>query len=213
MIRALLLTILTLGLVATPALADTGPGTKAVKAANDSITKLLKDKADAAKVTTSVRDFLDLDALGKAALADHWSEIKAEQQDEYLKTLKALIEANYVKGMKANVDWKTTYDGETTADDGSVTVSTTVKTKRKGHPLSVGIDYKLQKNAKGKLMVVDIVTDGTGLVVNYRAQFNKIIAKDGIAGLLDKMKKKQAEAEAANTKTDAGAATTTKAGG
>jgi len=210
MIRALLLTILTVGLLASPALADTGAGTKAVKSANDSIAKLLKDKADATKVTASVRDFLDLDALGKAALEDHWTEIKTEQQDEYLKTLKALIEANYVKGVKANVDWKTTYSGETAQDDGTIVVNTVVKTKRKGHPLSVSIDYKLAKNAKGKWMVVDIVTDGTGLVVNYRAQFNKIIAKDGITGLLDKMKKKQAEAEAA---TAAATATTTKAGG
>jgi ABC-type transporter MlaC component len=37
------------------------------------------------------------------------------------------------------------------------------------------------------------VTDGVGLVENYRAQFNKIIARDGFAGLMDRMRKKRAK--------------------
>jgi ABC-type transporter MlaC component len=38
-----------------------------------------------------------------------------------------------------------------------------------------------------------VVTDGVGLVDNYRAQFNKIIAKDGMSGLIDRMRKKRAK--------------------
>jgi phospholipid transport system substrate-binding protein len=203
MIRAFFLVFLTLGLIAGPAIADTGPGTKAVKAANDTISGLLKKKADKEKVTTSVRELIDLDELGKRALKDHWETIKSSEQDEYRKTLRALIEANYVKGMKANVDYKVEYTGETAADDGTILVNTIVKAKRKGRPLKIAVDYTLAKDAKGKLKVVDIATDGVGLVDNYRAQFNKIIAKDGIAGLLEKMKKKQAEAEAAAAETTA----------
>jgi ABC-type transporter MlaC component len=38
-----------------------------------------------------------------------------------------------------------------------------------------------------------VVTDGVGLVENYRAQFNKIIARDGFGGLMDRMRKKRAK--------------------
>jgi phospholipid transport system substrate-binding protein len=195
MIRALSLGILMIGLVATTAIADKNDGTKVVKAANETISQLLKKKASPDKVTASVRDFVDLDELGKRALGDHWAKLKAGEQEEYLKVLRALIEANYIKGMKANIDYKVEYTGETAKDD-TVVVTTTVKTKRKGRPLTIAIDYTLTLDAKGKLRVIDISTDGVGLVANYRAQFGKIIEKDGIAGLIAKMKKKQAEAAA-----------------
>jgi phospholipid transport system substrate-binding protein len=197
MIRALYLSILMIGLVATTAVAGKDDGTKVVKAANDAISQQLKKKASPEKVTASVRDFVDLDELGKRALGDHWAKLKPAEQKEYLEVLRGLIEANYIKGMKANVDYKVDYTGETAKDDGTVIVTTTVKTKRKGRPLSIAIDYTLMPDAKGKLRVIDISTDGVGLVANYRAQFGKIIDKDGITGLIAKMKKKQAEAAAA----------------
>jgi len=48
----------------------------------------------------------------------------------------------------------------------------------------------------GKLRCFDVKTDGVGLVENYRAQFNKIIGKDGVPGLIAKMKKKRASSAA-----------------
>ncbi|HTJ44956.1 MAG TPA: ABC transporter substrate-binding protein [Kofleriaceae bacterium] len=191
-----------LALLLVPALvwaAPDGPGTKAVKSANDTISGLLKQKAApgsdeekklAAKVTTSVRDVLDVDELGKRALVDHWKDIPAAKQKELLDTLRALLEDNYVKGLRANLEYTVDYTGESTQKDNSVLVTTVVKSKRKGRPVEFHIDYVLT-NVNGKLKVYDMNTDGVGLVENYRAQFNKIIAKDGVDGLIAKMKKKR----------------------
>ena len=55
-----------------------------MKSANEKIAALLKQKPAAGskeekelagKVTTSVRDFLDIDELGKRAMADQWSKL------------------------------------------------------------------------------------------------------------------------------------------
>jgi phospholipid transport system substrate-binding protein len=179
--------------------AKDGAGTQAVKKANDTIAGLLKQKPApgsaeekklAAKVTTSVREFLDVDELGKRALADHWAKITPAQQSEFLRLLRALIEDNYVKGLRANVDYQVVYTGEETRVDGATLVKTEIRTKRRGRPLTIKVDYVLV-SAGGGLRATDVVTDGVGLVDNYRAQFNKIIAKDGFDGLLAKMKKKQ----------------------
>src|SRR5574341_612419 len=132
--------IILLMLCTVPAFAGDKAGTTAVKQANDKIAALLKQKpapgskeerALATRVTTSVRDFLDIDELGKRAMVDQWKKLSAAQQNEFLSTLRALIEDN------------------------------------------------------------DVKSDGVGLVENYRTQFNKIIQKDGFAGLIAKMKKKQ----------------------
>jgi phospholipid transport system substrate-binding protein len=186
---------------ATAVAATDGPGTKAVRGANETISGLLKQKVApgsdeekklAARVTTSVRDLLDVDQLGQRALVDHWKDIPAAKQKELLDTLRALIEDNYIKGLRANLEYTVDYTGESKQSDGSILVTTVVKTKRHGRPYEIHVDYVLGDEG-GKLKVYDVKTDGVGLVENYRAQFNKIIAKDGVDGLIDKMKKKRSQ--------------------
>src|SRR5688500_17878759 len=105
------LVFLVVSLFALPAFAK-GPGTTAVKQANDTISNLLKQKVAAgskeekdlaAKVTTSVRGFLDIDQLGKRAMIDQWGKLSKEQQTQFLTLLRELIEANYIRGLRANL--------------------------------------------------------------------------------------------------------------
>ena len=184
---------------AAPA-AKAGAGTQAVKAANDTIAALLKQKVTAgskeekdlaAKVTTSVRGFLDIDQLGKRAMVDNWGKLSRAQQDQFLALLRSLIEDNYVRGLRANLDYQVDYAGESTDKDGNVVVTTKINTKRKGRPYTIEVDYVLVKDGD-KLRAWDVRTDGVGLVENYRTMFDKIIDKDGFDGLIAKMKKKQA---------------------
>jgi phospholipid transport system substrate-binding protein len=178
----------------------TGPGTQAVRGANDTMAGLLKQKAApgskeekdlAAKVTTSVRSFLDIDQLGKRAMVDNWAKLSRPQQDQFLALLRALIEDNYVHGLRANLDYQVDYTGESTDADGNVVVTTKINTRRRGRPYAIEVDYVLVKDGD-KLRAWDVKTDGVGLVENYRTMFDKIIDKDGFDGLIAKMKKKQA---------------------
>ena len=194
-----LVTLLIL-LFAVPAFADkTGPGSNVVKSANEKIAALLKQKASpgskeekdlAAKVTSSVRDFLDIDELGKRAMANQWTKLTAAQQTEFLSTLRALIEDNYVRGLRANLEYSVDNTGESTDTDGNIVVTTQINTKRKGRAYKIEVDYVLKKDGD-KLKAWDVKTDGVGLVENYKEQFDKIISKEGFDGLIGRMKKKQ----------------------
>jgi ABC-type transporter MlaC component len=175
-------------------------GSQAVKSANDTIASLLKQKVAAGskeekdlagKVTTSVRGFLDIDQLGKRAMVDNWAKLTKPQQDEFLALLRSLIEDNYVRGLRANLEYQIDYTGESTDKDGNVIVTTKINTKRKGRPYAIAVDYVLVKDGD-KLRAWDVKTDGVGLVENYRTMFDKIMDKDGFDGLIAKMKKKQA---------------------
>lgn len=177
-----------------------GAGTQAVKAANESIATLLKksvapgskeEKDLAAKVTVGVRGFLDIDQLGKRAMVDNWPKLSRPQQEQFLSLLRALIEDNYVRGLRANLAYQVDYTGESTDPDGNVIVTTKINTQRKGRPYTIEVDYVLVKDG-GKLRAWDVKTDGVGLVENYRVMFGKIIDKDGFDGLIARMKKKQA---------------------
>lgn len=177
-----------------------GDGSRTVRGANDSVKALLHQKAEpgssaekklAAQVTRSVRDFLDIDTLGKRALRDHWEKISASQRRDFLDNLRGLVEANYIRALRANVDYEVKYLGETPQGE-QLLVKTEVIAKRNGRPRSISIDYVLTREGKA-WRAFDVVTDEVGLVDNYRAQFNKIIARDGMNGLLDRMRKKRAK--------------------
>src|SRR6187455_1325424 len=156
--QRLLILLLSL-FVAMPAVAvgqtaKPGPGTAAVKTANEKISALLKQKPApgskeekdlAAKVTSSVRDFLDIDELGKRAMTNQWSKLASAQQTEFLSTLRSLIEDNYVRGLRANIDYSVDYSGETTDKDGNIIVTTQINTKRHGRPYKIEVDYVLKK--------------------------------------------------------------------
>jgi phospholipid transport system substrate-binding protein len=180
--------------------AKDGPGTAAVKQANTSIANLLKQKVaagskeekDLAKqVTSATRNFLDIDQLGKRAMVDQWPKLSKGQQEQFLTLLRELIEENYVRGLRSNLEYTVVYTGESADKDGNVVVATKINTQRKGRPYSIAVEYVLVKEGD-KLRAFDIKTDGVGLVENYRTTFNKIVDKDGFDGLIAKMKKKQA---------------------
>ncbi len=188
---------LLLALCLGAASASAGPGTKAVRSANERVSHLLSrkvapgseaEKRLAAQVTKRLRNFLDVDELGTLAMQDHWADLTQAQRDEFLGLLRSLIEKNYIKGLRANLDYAVRYTGEKKKGE-HLLVTTEIDAKRKGRPITISVDYILQ-NENGTWRAFDVLTDGIGLVENYRAMFNKIIAKHGFDGLIERMRKK-----------------------
>ena len=97
-----------------------------------------------------------------------------------------------MKGLRSNLDYAVAYTGETQDAAGNTVVHTSIKTKAKGRPVEIKVDYVVVKQGD-KLRAFDVVTDDVGLVDNYKSTFNKIMEKDGFSGLMAKIKKKQAE--------------------
>jgi phospholipid transport system substrate-binding protein len=198
LIRSLmLLSALTLAL---PAFAEDGPGVSAVKSANEKVSALLAQKPDpgspaekklAAEISTQLAGFLDIDELGQRALGQHWKALTPAQRKEYLSLLRELVEANYIKALRSNLTYQVKYLEEKEQGDSRL-VSTELQLQRSGRNETMSVDYALRKHGND-WRAYDLITDGVGLVENYRAQFNKIIAKEGVPGLLQRMRKKQTQ--------------------
>ncbi len=183
--------------LATGAAAAEGPGTTTVRQANATLTALLKKKASpgsadethlATEVTEKLQSFLDVDELGRCALADHWNDLDAGQRGEFTKLLREIVQKSYLRALRARIEYGVLYDGEKTEGD-HLLVRTRVRIDRQGTRQEIGVDYLLRRDG-GHLRVFDLVTDGVGLVENYRAEFNKVIKREGFEGLLARMKKK-----------------------
>lgn len=180
------------------AFAAEGAPTATVRQANRTLTELLRkkaapgsaeEKALAKEVTQKLAGFLDVDELGRRALKDHWDKLTDEQKKEFSKLLRELVEASYLKALRSQLEYDVAYVSESPKDSG-VSVATEVRSVKNGRKQTISIDYVLHQN-QSAWRVFDLVTDGVGLVQNYRAQFNKVIAKEGISGLLERMRKKK----------------------
>lgn len=196
-IAALIASLIATGTLGSSKAAVAGPATSAVRTASQTMSALLRkqvkassaeEKRLAAKVVERLRGFLDVDELGKLALTDHWDKLEEAQRREYLGLLRTLIEANYIRGLRANLEYKVTYEGETKRGD-DVVVATRIHTRRRGRPVVIAVDYLVRRQGD-RWKTIDVITDGVGLVENYRAQFNRIIAKEGLKGLLERMRKR-----------------------
>jgi phospholipid transport system substrate-binding protein len=183
--------LLALSLIAFPVTAFAAGATDALKdKQNELITLLKKPKsADNDKKIEGVFDALiDYDTLAKESLAGHWDELSEEQRKEFRELLKRLVRNAYRKNLRKTLTYDVKYTGEDPGKKG-VVVHTKAKNKKNAREDEVSIDYALHE-VGGKWMVYDIVTEGSSTVSTYRAQFTKVIKKNGFAELMKKLKKK-----------------------
>ncbi len=198
--RVVVMAGLCLGALAAPARAAPGPMTT-LKQKNSEVDRLLRlktepgsseDKRRREEVKALAAALFDYQELARRSLGPHWTELNRNQQREFVSTLRQLIERNYVKQLRTNLDYQVEYRGEQLSGD-EATVSTVVKVKTKGKQTDADIVYKLRR-AGDKWLVYDVITDEVSLVRNYRSQFNKIITEKSYDELLRRMKAKLAEA-------------------
>lgn len=168
---------------------------------NGACEKLLRTKTDAGsaeekKIKEEIKqrasELLDYSELCKRALGEHWEKMGEPKRTEFVATLKDLIERNYIRQLRTNLDYEVTY-GEETVEGTESKVATTLRLATKGKTTQVQIDYRMVQKPDGRWMVYDVVTDELSLVRNYRTQFQRIIGAGNYDGLLSRMKSKLAE--------------------
>jgi ABC-type transporter MlaC component len=168
-----------------------------LKKSNDQLDKLLKKKypnwspeADAQKadVRKLVGGFLDYRELARRALGKHWDTLKPAQRQDFVTTLRDLVERSYLKQVRGDPNYNIKYLKEEKTD-GEASVEAVLTTMTRGKKVSVALVYKVIYK-DGRWLVYDVITDEQSMLENYRAEFNKIINKDGFDALLKRMKKK-----------------------
>jgi phospholipid transport system substrate-binding protein len=190
-----LLRWLAIPLLAFPLNAWAGPATDTVKAKQSELFKLLEvANPDQKKVTAIFDGMLDYNTLAEASLGSEWAPLTEAQRTEFRDLLKQLISRAYEKNLKKTLSFNIEYVGESETATKTFLVKTKAvhKTDKREEPIE--INFKLIDKGQG-FRVADIVTEGVSLVESYRAQFTKILKKDGFAALTGKMKEKIAKGE------------------
>ena len=147
-----------------------------------------KGAADDRKVEDAFDSVLDYDTLAKDTLAEAWADRTPQERAEFQAVLKKLVRGAYRKSLKRISDYTVEFKGESPAENGQI-VRTVAKSRTDNRQEPVSIDYFVHQ-VDGKWRVVDLVTEGSSLVSNYRTQFRRIIKKNGFPELIKRMKTK-----------------------
>lgn len=175
-------------LLAAPPLAAAASAEDFVKAKQTELMKLVKQGKSDAEVDKVFDQVLDYRILAESSLRDHWSELSDAEKKEFTELLSKLVRASYRKNLRKTLGYDVAYHGSVAGQEGEVvrTVATNAKDTRE-EPMS--IDYVVRSANSGQ-RIVDVVTEGSSLVGNYRSSFNRIMKKSGLQELLKRMRKK-----------------------
>jgi phospholipid transport system substrate-binding protein len=165
-----------------------------VKAKQTELMKLVKQGKPDAEVDKIFDQVLDYRVLAEAALKDHWAERSDAEREEFTGLLAKLVRASYRKNLKKTLGYDIAYKGTEQGKDGEVvrTVATSTKNARQ-EPVS--IDYVVRTKGAGQ-RIVDVVTEGSSMVGNYRSSFNRIMKKGGFPEVLKRMRKRAESGQA-----------------
>lgn len=171
---------------------------KAIRRTNDQLNSLLRKQSKKSgpaaeklekQLKETINRFLDFEELARRSLAKHWEKRSAAEQREFVGILRELIERNYLKQLRGNLEYEVVYREEKVNGE-TARVLTAVQVKGEGRRAEeVEIAYKMRKTKSG-WMVFDVITDEVSIVNNYRSQFNRIINQQSYEALVNKMRRK-----------------------
>ncbi len=128
---------------------------------------------------------VDLEGVARAALGKNWDDATPATRKKFLDAFKQRFRK--ATADQFSDDYRGTevkYFPEVPAEDGGVKVPTEVVIKGE----ATHIDYVMRKEG-GEWRIIDIVVDDVSTVDNYRSSFGRIIKKEGMDGLINRLNK------------------------
>lgn len=177
-------------LVSLLVLAAATPATDALKTREAEIRKLLPPegqpltKAARKQAERAMVQSVDLEQMAAASLGEHAAGLAAAKRKEYDEVFAARFAHASGEQLEAFRSKGIHYQPEQPGDGGDVKVPTDATLDGEASQ----IVYVMHQE-KGKWRIEDIVVDGVSTVENFKRSFGRVIAKEGIDGLIARLKK------------------------
>ncbi len=171
-----------------------GEPTEVIRVAVDEITAILRDpkyknpanfEEQKSRVTAKAEKFIDKRRFAQITLGRDWRRLTPAQQEEFTELYARLVEDTYVDRIREYSDEKVIFTGESVTGENKAEVSTLVVSKGKEIP----VVYRMFKD-EGRWRAYDVLVEGVSLVMNYRSQFNQLMANGGPERLLEQLRQK-----------------------
>lgn len=143
-------------------------------------------------VTAELDTFINYEAFSARTLKTSWGSLTPEQKATFMDRFKRLVIRTYAKKFQPKTEFTIEYRGEPDFTNTGKTEAT-VKTTVRGKKAAADVDYLValgESGGKKTWRAFDIIVDEVSMALNWRQQFEKIIAKEGFDSLITKINKK-----------------------
>jgi phospholipid transport system substrate-binding protein len=134
----------------------------------------------------------DFSEMARRSLGPHWQKRSPEERKEFVQLFTGLLEDAYLDNIESYNGEKVRFVNEREDEDFAEVNTKIINNKGK----EIAVDYRL-RNVRGDWKVFDVVIEDISLVNNYRAQFNRVLARSSYAELIEIMKQKKLSAPGA----------------
>jgi phospholipid transport system substrate-binding protein len=128
-------------------------------------------------------DNLDVERLSKAVLGRHWRSADETQRSRFLALLPAYLRATYGHRLGEAAGYRLKLGAPRPLTAGDMVVP--AQAKRGGGP-PIAIDWRVTPGPDG-WRILDLVVEGVSLALAWRNEFDAVIGRTGLNGLLDEM--------------------------
>ena len=160
-----------------------------VQTGTDQVLQVLKQypqdtRASREKIRAAVNGYFDFEAMARLAVGPKWNKVPPEKQQEFTQEFSRLLFDTYIGDIEKYAGQRIAYNTKSVAP-GYTVVEAIVQDQ--GGPVS--LDYSLHQK-DGNWKVYDVAVKGMSLAINYRSQFDTILANGSFDDLLTAVRQK-----------------------
>ena len=133
-----------------------------------------------------INEIFSFPELGKRSLGKTWATLKKSDQDTFLVVFRKAVESSSMKRLENYRADSTKYAASVGEGDRTAVTATVYRNGK-----SSKVVYKLFQQ-KGSWQAWDLILDDVSTLHTYKDQFATIIAKEGFAGVLSRLRTKSA---------------------
>lgn len=180
--------------VVVPVAAFAGTALETVKTQADKVLEVLRDpalKPESAKkvkierIRSISEKMFDYTELSKRTLAKNWDTLNPDQQKEFARLYRSLLEDAYADKILSYSDEKIVFNKEVPLTEKTSEIQSAVLRKNGEIPIYYRVVLK-----GGTWKVYDVVIEGVSLISNYRSQFREILMNKHPEALLETLRRK-----------------------
>jgi phospholipid transport system substrate-binding protein len=137
------------------------------------------------KLEAIYKEMFDEVEFSRRTLGVHWKQLAPAQQQEFIPLFREVLEKAYINKILAYKNEKIVFVKENLTSSNLAEVQTKVLTSSQEVPINYRVILK-----DGIWRVYDVVVENVSLILNYRSQFNSILAKNTPEQMLAILRKK-----------------------
>ena len=163
------------------------------KHVNDALA-VLRDpalKAESAKKTRQEKiraiseRMFDFTELSRRTLGSNWKKFNPDQQQEFIKLYKNILEGAYMDKIMSYTDEKISFQKEISLSENKAEIQSYITSKNTETPVFYRVILK-----GNDWKVYDVVIEGVSLIKNYRTQFREILSNKSPEELLKSLRER-----------------------